>query len=126
MTDLRANWGGRYVSQIRTCHRRSECSGRRDFDANAGIRVARGLVWWRVGLGWWMGPRLAWRLARRLGARMGTWMGTALGMGRTRLRRGAGILRRRMRRPASCPRPVGTALGLGEQVLVVKAKRDSA
>ena len=125
MLTVRANWGGRYVSQIRTCHRRSVCFGRGHVDADASIRVARRLArrlaWWRMGLAWCMGPRLA----RWLGTRMGTWMGTALGMGRTRFRRGVGILRRRMRRKASCSRPVGTALDLGEQVLVVKARRRS-
>ena len=50
------------------------------------------------------------------GARLGTWMGMAsrLGMGRTTFRRGAGILRRRMCRPASCPWPVETALDFRE------------
>jgi hypothetical protein len=108
--------GERHVTQIRTCHRCSERAGRGHVDADAGIRVAgwlaRRLVWWRLGLAWRMGSRMA----RRLGARLGTWMGMAsqLGMGRTAFRRGARILRRQVCRPASCPWPVGTALDLGE------------
>jgi hypothetical protein len=63
-------------------------------------------------------------MARWLGARLGTWMGMAsrLGMGRTTFRRGAGILWRRMCRPASCPWSMGTALDSREQVLVTKVQ----
>ncbi len=74
------------------------------------------LAWWlarRLGLGWWLGLArwMGPRMASWMGTCMGTWMGMAfrLGMGWTTFHRGARILRRRMRRPARCPRPVGAA-----------------
>lgn len=102
------------------------CAGRGHVDADASVRVARGLARWlarrRMGLARWMGPRLARWMGSWMARRLGTWLGMAsrLGMGRTSFRRSAGILRRWMRGPASCPWPVGTALDLGEQVLVIK------
>lgn len=95
--------------------------GRGHVDADAGVRVARRLAWrlarrlawWWMGLARWMGRP---RMARWLGTRLG--MASRLGMGRTTSHRSARILWRRMCRPASCAWPMGTALDLGEQVLV--------
>ena len=66
-----------------------------------------------TGLGSWMGTWL------------GTWMAFRLGMEGTALRRGAGILRRRMRRPAVGPRSVGTTSDSRQQVLVIEIKPGS-
>ena len=116
-------FGERHVTQIRTCHRCSERAWRRGLDADPGIRVARWLVWrLGLGLGRWLGSarRMGSRMASWLGARMGrmgTGMAFRLGMERTTLRRGAGILWR-MRRPAVGARPMGTAQDSRQQVLM--------
>ena len=64
---------------------------------------------WPLGLACGWGP--GWR-AGPLGDLDGD--GVAVGDGADTFRRGAGILRRRMCRPASCPWPVGTALDFRE------------
>jgi hypothetical protein len=114
--------GERHVTQIGTCHHCSERAWRRDLDADPGIRVARWLVRrLGLGLGRWLGS--ARRMGSRMASRLGTWLGMGtgmafrLGMERTTLRRGAGILWR-MCRPAVGARPMGTAQDSRQQVLV--------
>jgi hypothetical protein len=115
--------GEGHVTQTRTCHRCSRFARRGHVDADARLRLAGWLVRrLGLGLGCWLGSpcRMGSRMASWLGARMGrmgTGMAFRLGMERTTLRRGAGILWR-MRRPAVGARPMGTAQDSRQQVLM--------
>ena len=77
---------------------------------------------WRRSVGTVAVVGMAWR---RMGSRLAGWLGTGmgvasrLGMGRTTIHRGAGILWRRMLGTTSCPWSVGTSLGSRQQVLVI-------
>jgi hypothetical protein len=117
--------GDRHVTQTLACDRCRSFAQRHHSGAYPGVCLARRLARRRMGLGWRMASRLGRmgpRLARRMGTWLGSWLGMAsprLGLGWTDLRRGPWILWRRLCCSPSCPWSVGSALGIGQSLLVV-------